>query len=69
MGTHGSQGQAATTMRIPFLDLDGVLNDGRYDPETATFALVPGCVERLSRIGERESVGTRVRSGQGSIHL
>jgi hypothetical protein len=37
-------------MKVLFLDLDGVVNDNRYDPETATFALVPGCVERLGRI-------------------
>jgi len=37
-------------MKVVFLDLDGVVNDNRYNPETAAFTLLPGCVERLGRI-------------------
>ena len=40
-------------MKVVFLDLDGVVNNNRYDPETANIALLPGCVEQLGRILER----------------
>ena len=40
-------------MKVVFLDLDGVVNNGRYDPKAATYALVPGCVAQLGRILER----------------